>query len=143
MGMQNFSSLACTQTDLDKFLTIFEENFMIFQENSLANSEKFQTWVCNFLLNLAKHVYAKCQLSILYPDGLRHIFEENFRIFQENSLANSKKIQTWVCTFILNLAKHVHAKFQLSSLNPDGLRHIFDNFWRKFQDFSGKLLSKF
>jgi hypothetical protein len=25
---------ACTQTDLDKFLTIFEENFRIFQENS-------------------------------------------------------------------------------------------------------------
>jgi hypothetical protein len=35
MFMQNFSSLACTQTDLDIFLTIFEENFRIFQENSL------------------------------------------------------------------------------------------------------------
>jgi hypothetical protein len=34
MGMQNFSSQACNQTDLDKFLTIFEENFRIFQENS-------------------------------------------------------------------------------------------------------------
>jgi hypothetical protein len=34
MSMQKFSSLACTQTDLDNFLTIFEENFMIFQENS-------------------------------------------------------------------------------------------------------------
>jgi hypothetical protein len=31
--MQNFSSLASTQTDLDKFLTIFEENSRIFQEN--------------------------------------------------------------------------------------------------------------
>jgi hypothetical protein len=40
--MQNFSSLASTQMDLDKFLPIFEENFRIFQENSLANSEKFQ-----------------------------------------------------------------------------------------------------
>jgi hypothetical protein len=25
MSMQNFSSLACTQTDLDKYLTFFEE----------------------------------------------------------------------------------------------------------------------
>jgi hypothetical protein len=38
MFMQNFSSLASSQTDLDTFLTIFEENFRIFQENSLANS---------------------------------------------------------------------------------------------------------
>jgi hypothetical protein len=32
----------------------------------------------------------------LYPGGLRQIFdlfEENFRIFQENSLANSEKFQ--------------------------------------------------
>jgi hypothetical protein len=68
MFMQYFSFLACTQTDLDKFVTIFEENFRIFQENS-------QTLVYIFLLNLAKHVYAKCQLSSLYPDGLRHIFD--------------------------------------------------------------------
>jgi ribosomal protein S17E len=40
--MQNFSSLASTQTDLDKFLTIFEENSRIFQENSKANSKKLQ-----------------------------------------------------------------------------------------------------
>jgi hypothetical protein len=39
--MQNFSSLARTQTDLDTFLTIFEEYFWIFQENSVANSKKF------------------------------------------------------------------------------------------------------
>jgi hypothetical protein len=40
--MQNFSSLASTQMDLDKFLTIFEENSRIFQENSYASSKKFQ-----------------------------------------------------------------------------------------------------
>jgi hypothetical protein len=28
--MQNFNSLASTQTDLDKFLTIFQVNFRIF-----------------------------------------------------------------------------------------------------------------
>jgi hypothetical protein len=30
---------------------------------------------------------------------------------------------------------HVHAKYQLSSLYPDGLRPIFDLFSRKIQDF--------
>jgi hypothetical protein len=75
MFMQNFSFLVCTQTDLDTFLTIFEENFRIFQENSLVNSKKFQTWVYNFLLNLAKYVYAKFQLSSFLPDGLRLIFD--------------------------------------------------------------------
>jgi hypothetical protein len=74
--MQNFSSLACTQTDLDNFFTFFEENFRIFQENSSANSnnsKKFQT--CNFILNLAEHAHAKFQLSSFYPDGLRQILD--------------------------------------------------------------------
>jgi hypothetical protein len=41
--MQNFASLASTQTDLDTFLTSFEEKFEDFQENSLANLKKLQT----------------------------------------------------------------------------------------------------
>jgi hypothetical protein len=65
MFMQNFSSLASNQTDLDIFLTIFEENFRTFQENSVANSKKFQIRVRNFLLNLAKHGDPKFQLSSL------------------------------------------------------------------------------
>jgi hypothetical protein len=36
---------------------------------------------------------------------------------------------------MFNLAKHVLAKFQLSSLYPDGLRQIFDLFSIKIQDF--------
>jgi hypothetical protein len=36
---------------------------------------------------------------------------------------------------MFNLAKHVHFKFQLSSLYPDGLRQIFDLFSRKIKDF--------
>jgi hypothetical protein len=60
------------------------------------------------------------------------IFEENFRIIQETPFANSKKIQNWVCNFILNQARNVHAKFQLFSFYLDGLRQIFDQFWRKF-----------
>jgi hypothetical protein len=94
--MPHFSSLPATQTHLENFLAFFQEIFRVFQENSLANSKKFQTLVCNFILYLAKHFLAKFQLSSFYPDGLRQIFdhfEENFRIFQENSLANSKKFQ--------------------------------------------------
>jgi hypothetical protein len=34
MFMQNFSSLTWAQTDLDKFLYLFEENFRIFEEIS-------------------------------------------------------------------------------------------------------------
>jgi hypothetical protein len=44
--------------------------------------------------------------------------------------------------FHLHLAKHVHAKFQLSSFYPDGLRQIFDHFSSKFQNFLKKT-SKF
>jgi hypothetical protein len=44
---------------------------------------------------------------------------------------------------MLQLAKHVHAKFQLSSFHPDGLRPIFDHFSSKFQNFSEELLSEF
>jgi hypothetical protein len=147
MFMQNFSSLASTQTDLDTFLTILEENFRIFQENSIANSKKIQTWVRNFIFNLKKQRHAKFQLSNLYSDRLRHIFGHFWRKFQdfackENSLANSKKFQAGVCNFILNLAKHVH-KLQFSSFYSDGFRHIFGYFWRKFQDFPGKLLNTF
>jgi hypothetical protein len=37
--------------------------------------------------------------------------------------------------YLLNLAKHVYAKFQLSSLYRDGLRQTFNIFSRKIQDF--------
>jgi hypothetical protein len=127
--MQNFRSLASTQTDLDIFLTIFEENFRIFQENSLENSKKIQTCVDNFILNLAKHVHAKFHISCQTDlDKFLTIFEENFRIFQENSLENSKKNQTCVDNFILNLAKHVHANFSsLACSQTDKFLTIFKN----------------
>jgi hypothetical protein len=44
---------------------------------------------------------------------------------------------------MLQLAKHVHAKFKLSSFYPDGLRLFFDIFSRKFQNFSEEVLSEF
>jgi hypothetical protein len=41
MFMQNFSSLASAQTDLDKFWTFFQEKFKIFFENlEFSKSEK-------------------------------------------------------------------------------------------------------
>jgi hypothetical protein len=40
---------------------------------------------------------------------------------------------------ILQLAKHVPAKFQLSSFYPDGLRQIFDSFSSKIQNFLKKI----
>jgi hypothetical protein len=95
------------------------------------------------VFKLAKHVHAKFQLSSLYPDGLRHIFDHFKRKFQDISgklLSEFNKILTLVCNFMLNLAKHVHAKFQLSSLNPDGLRNFFELFSRKIQDFLQKKL---
>jgi hypothetical protein len=88
--MQNFSSLASTQTDFDKFLTIFEENFRIFQEKLLSEFKKNQTWVCNFKLNLAKHIHAKFQLSSLNPDGLRQIFDLFSRKIQDFLKENSE-----------------------------------------------------
>jgi hypothetical protein len=91
--MQNFSSLACTQTDLDKFLTIFEENFRIFQENSQANSKKSKPELCSFMFNLAKHVRAKFQHSNFYPDGLRHffyLFSREIQDFLKENLEFSK-----------------------------------------------------
>jgi hypothetical protein len=36
---------------------------------------------------------------------------------------------------MLQLANHVHAKFQLSCFYPDGLRQIIDHFSSKFQNF--------
>jgi ribosomal protein S17E len=142
MDMQNFSSLDCNQTDLSTFMTIFEENFRIFQENSLENSIKLQTWVSHFILNLVKHVHAKFHFSSFYPDGLRHIFdhfEENSRIFQENSKANSKKFQIWVCNFILNLAKHFHAHFSSLDCTQTDLDKFLTIFQEKCKIFLKKI----
>jgi hypothetical protein len=72
--MPNFSSLPATQTGLDKFLTIFQENFRVFQENSLANFEKVKFLVLTYICKLATHVSAKFQLSSFFPDELRRNF---------------------------------------------------------------------
>jgi hypothetical protein len=64
-------------------------------------------------------------------------FEHFWRKFQDFSgqlFSKFKKFQTWVSHFIFYLAKHVHAKFQFSSFNPDRLRQILKKilgFFRK------------
>jgi hypothetical protein len=63
MFMQNLSSLASNQTDLTKFLNIFSRKFQNFSEELLSEFQKLQIWVCSLMLQLAKHVHAKFQLS--------------------------------------------------------------------------------
>jgi hypothetical protein len=92
---------------------------------------------------LWKHYWKahSCKIS-----ALQHIFEifsRKYQDFSGNHLSEFQKILNLSMQFHFKLAKHVHAKFQLSSFYPDGLRQIFDHFWRKFQDASGKLLSEF
>jgi hypothetical protein len=61
--MQNFISLASIQTDKGTFLTIFEENFRIFQENSLANSKKNPNLKTQFYIQPKKAL--ACKISAL------------------------------------------------------------------------------
>jgi hypothetical protein len=126
--MPNFSSPVSTQTDF--FFTIFQLNFRIFQKNSEANLKIIRIWVCCFSYNY--------QSMFMQNFNSLSFFQENFRVFQKNSSANFKIIKIWVYSLMLQLAKHVHAKFQLSSsliFYPDGLRQIFDHFSSKFQNF--------
>jgi hypothetical protein len=69
--MQNFNSLASTQTDIAKFWTFFQENFRFFFSEFL----KIPNLNIQLLFELAKHIHAKFQLSSFYPDGLRQIFD--------------------------------------------------------------------
>jgi hypothetical protein len=78
--MQNFSSLASTQTGLDIFLTIFEKKNQDFSGKLFSKFKKNPNLTISFYIKPSKHVHAKFQLSSFYPDGLRqfleHIFEK-------------------------------------------------------------------
>jgi hypothetical protein len=144
--MLNFSSLPATQTALDKFLTIFQENFKVFQENSLTNFRKLKIWIPYIFVNKQRMFmlnFSPLPATQTHLDKFLTIFQENFRVCQENSVANFKKFQIWIYIYIGQLALHVHAKFQLSTCYSDQLRQIFDHFSRKFKKFSRKLLSEF
>jgi hypothetical protein len=88
--MLNFSSVPATQTDLDKFLTFFQENFRVFPENSEANFKKVKFLVLIYICQLATHVHAKFQLSCFYPDGLRQFFDLSSRKIQDFLIENSE-----------------------------------------------------
>jgi hypothetical protein len=88
--MPNFSSLPATQTDLDKFLTFFLENFRVFQENSEAYFKKVRFLVLTYICQLATHVHAKFQLSSFYSDGLRQICDLFSRKIQDFLKENSE-----------------------------------------------------
>jgi hypothetical protein len=85
---------------------------------------------------LAKHIHAKFQCPSFFPDGFGEILKKIPKkklVFQKSYSAKFKKIQIVVCSFKVELAKHVHAKFQLFSLYPDELRQIGDLFSGKFR----------
>jgi hypothetical protein len=141
--MPNFSSPVSTQTDLEFFFDIFSIKFQNFSKELLSEFQNNPNLICCFMLQLSKHFHAKFKLSSFYPDGLfLTFFQESFRIFQKNSQTKFKIIQILVNCLMLQLSKHVHTKFQLSSFYPDGLRQIFDHFSSKFQNFLEKI-SKF
>jgi hypothetical protein len=77
MFMPNFSSPASTQTDLD-FLHFFNkiQNFL---EELLSEFKKIHICVGSLMLQLAKHVHAKFQLSSFYPDGQIFVIEHRKR----------------------------------------------------------------
>jgi hypothetical protein len=79
------------------------------------------------MFQLAKHVHPKFQLNF-YPDGLEQIFDifpGKFMIFHQILKKSFKNFQNQASKFMYQLAKHVHAKFHLSSFHPDGLRQIW------------------
>jgi hypothetical protein len=81
MFMQNLSSLVSTQPDLDTFLTIFEENSKIFQENSLANSKKNPNLGMQLTTKSSKAF--SCKISAAYTqtdlDKFLTFFKKNSR----------------------------------------------------------------
>jgi hypothetical protein len=74
-------------------LTIFEKKNQDFSRKTFQRIPKNPNPSTQFYTYPAKQGHVKFQLSSLYRDGLRHIFDENSRIFQENYLENSKKFQ--------------------------------------------------
>jgi hypothetical protein len=84
-----------------------------------------------------------CKISALVwnPNEFFDIFSKQKFSFSENSEANSEKLQIWVRSFMCQLAKHIHAKFQLSGFYPDGLRQIFDIFYQNLSNLA--ILHKF
>jgi hypothetical protein len=73
--MQNVSSLASTQMDLDTFLKKISEFFRKTLEQIQKIPNLSILFVSYFIFSQAKHVHAKLQTSSFYSDGLRQIFD--------------------------------------------------------------------
>jgi hypothetical protein len=79
MFMQNFNSLAITQTDLDKFLTIFQVNFSKFQIQYFPIRKKIQKEYCE------THLLPKFKISkvlLIFFDSW--VWSRNFKISKFN-----------------------------------------------------------
>ena len=115
-----------------KISDIFSKSVM--QISEILKSEHFRIYI-------AKHIYAKSLVASSYPDGLRHffdIFSRKFQNFTSKSLANFWNFEIWVQNFIIYIAKHIYAKFQVVSSYPDALRHFFTFFQEIFRFFQQK-----
>jgi hypothetical protein len=92
MFIQNFSSLAYTQTDLDTFLKeisrLFRKTLRIQKKTNLEYAILYLTQQSIGMQNFSSLACTQTDL-----DKFLTIFEENSRIFQENFKANSKKFQ--------------------------------------------------
>jgi hypothetical protein len=62
MIMQNFNSLASTQTDIAKFWTFFQENFKVFLKILKRISKNSKSEYAVFSLNTFNKAYS-CQIS--------------------------------------------------------------------------------
>jgi hypothetical protein len=128
MFMQNFSSPASTQTDLD-FFDIFSRKFQNFSEERFSEFLKYSILSKKqsmFMSNFSSPASTQTDLDFFF-----NIFSRNFQKFSEifrRTLKPFKKNQIWVCSLILQLAMHVHAKFQFSRFYSDWHSWIFDDF---------------
>jgi hypothetical protein len=85
--MPNFNSLPATQIDLDKFFTIFQENFIIFRK-TLKRISKNSKFEYPFIFVNQQRIFMPNFSSLPAPqtdyDKFLTFFQVNFRVFQEN-----------------------------------------------------------
>jgi hypothetical protein len=140
----SFEIFYLSETDsLRSILDIFRKNIQILSGKLSGKTEKH---------NIGIHWYASSskawssRISTCYPDGLRLILDffskKNPEFFRKTLKWISKNSKFEYPFLISQLATHDDADFQLFTCYPDRLRQIFDLFSRKFQSFSGKLLSE-
>jgi hypothetical protein len=88
----------------------------------------------NINFQLATHVHAEFQLS--------H-FSRKFQSFLGKLLSEFQKIPNLSIHFYFSISNACECRISTLFLHSDRRRQIFDLFSRKFQSFSGKLLSEF